>query len=325
MKACIYGAGAIGGLLGARLCQAGWDVSLIARGPQLEAIRRAGLRLRTRDEEFTVNPRATDRPQTLGAQDMVLVTTKTTALVEIAPNLASLIGPGTAVTFVTNGLPWWYLAQIEPTPSAWSAPVREITEALSRVVPLAQCIGGVAYAASHVGEPGLVINSNSATSRFVFGAVEDDMVPACERLATALTAAGLPSTQERPLAPLIWSKLLQNVISGPLGALTGMTSRSVVTDPVLIDTVKVLSAEAETLASACGMSDVAPDLAKFAARVADHKSSMLQDYELGRRPEIDTLLGALCDLGRIKGIETPSLDLIYALTRAKAVALGIYR
>ena len=324
MKACIFGAGAIGGLLAVRLSQAGWEVSVIVRGSHLDAIRQGGLRLRSQREEVTVHPYATDRVVDIGSQDIVLVTTKTTSLVGIADNLSRLVGPETTVAFVTNGLPWWYLTQIEPSSKVWSAPVGEMIEAMSRTIPLSCCIGGVAYCASHIAEPGLIVNSNSDNSRFVFGAVKDEAAALCDALAAALTASGLPTQQQRPLAPVIWMKLLQNVVTAPLGALTGLTSKRVVTEPMLAATVKAATEETQSLAAACGVTDVAVDLEKFAARVADHKSSMLQDYELSRRPEIDTLLGALCDLGRIKGRRTPVLDMLYALTAAKARALGLY-
>lgn len=324
MKVCIFGAGAIGGHLAVRLFQAGADTSVIARGAHLEAIRTDGLRLRDGGGEVVTRPRASDSAAEIGPQDLVIVTVKTPALVGIADELARLIGPRTTVAFVINGLPWWYLSQIEPDPGAWSPPVRRIVEAMQHSVGVGRAIGGVAYSANHVAEPGVIFNSSPASNEFVFGAVEDGAVASCDALVAALMSAGLASRQVRPLAPVIWKKLMLNVITGPSGALTGATSRRLLTDPALEPVIDATCRETVALAAACGMENVAPDLAKIAQGIADHKSSMLQDYELGRKPEIDTLVGALCDLGRLKGVPVPTLDMLYALARTRASTLGLH-
>ena len=324
MRVCVFGAGAIGGHLAVRLGLSGCDVSVVARGAHLEAIRSRGLKLRTQAEEFITHPVATDDANELGPQDAVFVTVKTPALSDIAESLGRLIGPDTAVAFFVNGLPWWYLAEIEPRSKVWSPPLARMINSLDRAVGRERTLGGVVYSANHVPEPGVVFNSSPTHNKFLIGAAGDAMGDKCRSLVAAIKAGGAESQEAEPFVPEIWKKLMLNIVTGPLGAITGATSRFILTDDNLAPLAERITAETMAIARSCGIVDVTNPTARQAATATDHKPSMLQDYEAGRRPEIDTLIGALLDIARQRSIDTPFLAATMGLARARAMSLSIY-
>ncbi|MBB4301062.1 2-dehydropantoate 2-reductase [Rhodobium orientis] len=323
MKICVYGAGAIGGHLAVRLAEAGHDVSVVARGPHLAAIREAGLSLQSDGKTVTVHPQATDDPSSLPTQDIVLVTVKTPALMGIADGIAALCGPETAVAFCVNGLPWWYLASLDVPQDAWSPAIAAMIGALTEKVGISRTIGGIAFSANHVEAPGLIMNSSPTANRFVFGEADERVRPLCAALVEALSSDTLDAVHSETFEREIWKKLSLNCVTGGIGALTGMTSRNLLIFPPLADLTRDAWLEVGAVAAAFGMTDILAPLKETVARVGNHKSSMLQDFELRRKPEIETLLGGVSDLGRLKGVPVPTIDTLLALTRARAETLGI--
>lgn len=322
VKICIYGPGAIGGHLAVRLAQSGCDLSVIARGATLEAIRRDGLSLTSGDERLSARVPATDRPEELPIQDIVIVTVKTPALPGIAEGLAALCGPDTAVVYCLNGLPWWYLDRMQPG-AAWSAPVAAMIEALRPVCDPRRVIGAIAYSGNHLTGPGQVVCTNPGSSRFFFRETDPLGTPACEALVALLRQPGCQPERSADFEAEIWKKLSLNCVSGPVGALTGMTTGLLLNYPPLRGLVGQALAEVQALAAACGKPDAAVSLEVMSQSGGGHKSSMLQDYEAGRQPEIETLIGALCDLAGLQGVPVPTLQSLLALARARACQLGL--
>ena len=220
MKICVYGAGAIGGHLAVRLAEAGHEVSVIARGPHLAAIREAGLSLHSGGKTVTVHPQATDDPSDLPTQDIVLVTVKTPALMGIADGIAALCGPETAVVFCINGLPWWYLASLDVPQDSWSPAIAAMIGALKDKVGISRTIGAIAFSANHVEAPGLIMNSSPTVNRFVFGEADERVRPLCAALVEALSSDALNAVHSETFEREIWKKLSLNCVTGGIGALT---------------------------------------------------------------------------------------------------------
>ena len=323
MRAAIVGCGAIGGHLAVKLGQSGADVSVLARGQTLSAIRRNGVRLQNAEGgDWQVPVTASERSTELGAQDVVLVCVKTTALAEIASQLPALMHAGTKVVFVLNGLPWWYLLALRAQPEDWSPPLSATLAVLQRSVPLNQVLGGIANSANHVVEPGVIWNSNPSGG-FVFGAPEGGACSVAEDLAQRVAHHSGKGMASADLRSEVWRKLYSNIITHTLGSLTGATSQDLMADPALQTINASIVGEMLQVARACGCTLPASAFA-FVKGVAGHKSSMLQDFEQGRKPEIDSLLPPLVDLARMHQLPVPALTLLLALLRKKAAVQGIY-
>jgi 2-dehydropantoate 2-reductase len=316
MRVCIYGAGAIGGHLAARFARAGDQVSLVARGPQLAALRARGLVLHSQREHLTHHLPATDTPAELGQQDVVVVTTKATGLDAIAPGLVPLLGSHTMVVFAINGIPWWYLDDMRG-PSAQSSPIRQ-------VVARARIISCVVNSANTVTEPGVIHNEMPSLNRFTLGTPEHDATQSCHRIAESITRGGADGVVSPDIRTDIWRKLQINTMLGPVGCLTGATGRRIAANPELRPICLSIAAETEAVAAAWGIQiHYDPDRLK-PENYSEHKSSMLQDLELGRPMEIDDIAGATQEAGQRKQVPTPTLDQCLALLRMRARLLGLY-
>jgi len=318
MKICVFGAGAVGGHIAARLAAAGGsDVSVVARGPNLAAIRKNGLRLILGDEEVVSRPKASDRPAELGPQDFVLVTLKANALGAFAEACAPLLGPSTAVAFVQNGIPWWYGREIERLDPGGR---------LARAIAPERILGGVAYSANDVVEPGVVLNHVPGSNMVVVGS-PDRREEKARPLRDLLEKAGISSPPVEDIRQAVWGKLVVNVGTSSLCTITGATLAELRSDARLKDLAARLGAEARAIAGALGVEvERAPQRpgGGHASGLIAHKPSMLQDYERGRPMEIDAQLMAPIAMARQKGVPTPTLDLAAALVAYKAAAKGLY-
>ncbi|MCR8547523.1 2-dehydropantoate 2-reductase [Salipiger sp. P9] len=323
MKVCVYGAGAIGGHLAVKLSQAGCDVSVVARGAHLAAIRENGLTLVSSAGSVTCHPVAVEDPAELPVQDLVVATVKTPALAGIAEGLRGLSGPGTAIAYCVNGLPWWYLSRVGGGIETWSPAIRRMIERLETAVGTERAIGGIAFSANHVDAPGVIRNSNPDSGHYLFGEAHPAGRDACDALVAALRQGSCAAERSERFEREIWKKLSLNCVSGPIGALTGMETGRLLTYPDLEGLTRAAWTEVGRLAESCGQPGAMVSLSEMAQKAGRHKSSMLQDFEAGRTPEIETLLGALSDLARARQMAIPALDALLALTRARATALGL--
>ncbi|WP_096786653.1 2-dehydropantoate 2-reductase [Rhodobacter sp. CZR27] len=323
MRICIFGAGAIGGFLGAKLALAGAEVALVARGPHLAAIRANGLTLIEEGERRTVAVRAAADPAELGPQDYVIVTLKAHSVPAVVPQLAGLLGESGALVWGVNGLPWWYfhhhggplegtrLQSVDPGGAQWQGLGPE------------RVLGCVVYPAAEVAEPGVVRHIEG--NRFSLGEPSGEKSGRVVRLAEALSAAGLKAPVRPRLRDEIWVKLWGNLSFNPISALTHATLDVLCTDPGTRAVARAMMLEAQAIAERLGVKfpiDVDRRIEGGAA-VGAHRTSMLQDLEAGRPMEIEALVGSVAELGRLVDVPTPTVDTVLALVRLRAKVAGL--
>jgi 2-dehydropantoate 2-reductase len=323
MKICIFGAGAIGGYLAVRLANAGQDVSVVARGPHLKAMKEKGLRLLIDGQEEVAHVTATDNPADLGPQDYLFITLKAHSVPPIAASLAPLIGPGTCIVTGMNGVPYWYFHGLEG--QDWRR-VESVDPGgvVSAALPPEKALGCVVYPACEVEEPGVIRHISG--DRFTLGEPDGSKSDRATALSEALRTAGFKAPVRPKIRDEIWIKLWGNLAFNPLSALTGETLDQLATKPDLRAIARAMMLEGQAVAEALGVR-FAIDVDKRiegAAEVGAHKTSMLQDLELGRPMEIDALVTAVTELGRAAGVATPTIDTILALVQARGRTAGCY-
>ncbi len=325
MRICIYGAGAIGGHLAGRLAKGGAEVSVVARGAQLTAIREKGLTVRAADGEMHARPRASDNPADLGVQDAVVVCTKVPALPSVAAGIAPLLGPDTPVAFVTNGIPWWYFDRHGGPDEGKRIPEVDPGDVVRNSVGVERSLGGVIYSACSVVEPG-VIQVSSRTSKLLLGELDGSRSPRAVALAAAFKAGGLPCSVSPDIRTEVWGKLLNNLANGPICLLTRRTIRDSFRDPVVRDAARQVVEEGLAIAAAMGrpVPTTAEERISLSVDIP-HKPSILQDLEMGRPMEIDALFTVPLRLARERGVPTPMLSLTVAMAIQAAEAAGLYR
>jgi 2-dehydropantoate 2-reductase len=324
MKIGVFGVGAVGGHLAARLASAGEQVSCVARGPNLAAIRSGGITLRRGDQIVIARVAASDRPSDLGPQDVVFVTVKATAPGDLAGAIAPMLHAETAVVFAQNGIPWWYPIGLRgDRPAApdlrWLDPGGRI----DRIIGARRTIGAVVISSNQVVEPGVVVNDTPDSNALIVGEIDDHGSPRVVRLRQTLEGAGLASPPVDDIRKALWSKLVNNMTVSVLCMLTGQTARAAVEDPVLSMIVRTARAEAFAIAEAHGAAVFVDRQARGGA--PDHKPSFLQDYELGRSMEIDALVRAPLAFARHAGVPAPMLECLGGLAIRRAIDAGLYR
>lgn len=324
MKICIYGAGAIGGLLGTQLARAGEDVTLIARGAHLAAMREKGLTLRIDGQEHNVRVAATDNPAEAGPQDFVIVTVKAHGVADVAEAMQPLLGPDTAVVTAMNGIPWWYFQKLPGPYEGRRIHCLDPDGRLERLIPADRVIGCVVYPAAEVVEPGVV--EHAYGNRFMLGELDGSKSPRAMRLSEAMTRAGFKSPVRPRIRDDIWVKLWGNLSFNPVSALTHATLEQIATDPGTRAVVRRMMVEGQAVGEALGVKfgvDVDTRIG-WAADVGAHRTSMLQDLERGRPMEIDALVTAVAEMGDLAGIDTPTIDVVLALVIQRAREAGCY-
>jgi 2-dehydropantoate 2-reductase len=324
MKIAVFGAGAIGGYLAVKLHQAGAQVSVIARGPHLGAMREQGLTLKSEGNSVTVQLPCTDRAEEVGPQDYVIVTLKANGLAPAAPQIAKLMGPETALVTGINGVPYWYFYGLE---SPWRDRVIQSVDpggTLWSLLPPSKAIGCIVYPAAEVSAPGVI--EHSYGNRFTLGEPDGSKSSRVEALSQILMTAGLKAPVRSNIRDEIWVKLWGNLTFNPLSALTGSTLDRLALRPDLRAVARSMMEEAQAVGEGLG--------AKFAisidkrmdgaGEVGMHKTSMLQDLERGRAIEIDALLGAVVELASLMKLPTPLCKTVLALVRERARQTGSY-
>jgi len=327
MKLAIVGAGAIGGLIGAGLFEAGHDVSLVARGDHLSAIREHGLGLIENGVTRRLTIPATDDAGALGPQDGVILAVKATGVSDVCEAMQPLLGPETFVVTAQNGVPWWYfyksggpweghrLASVDPQGQLWN-----------RIGP-ERAIGSVLYPAVAIVAPGLIdVYTHKSGNRMPIGEPDGSRSPRILALHEALNSAGFKAPVRPHIRTEIWVKLWGNLTFNPLSALTGSTLDDLLADPDCRAVAEAMMREGEAVANALGVTMPIPMAKRVAGAegIGAFKTSMLQDLESGRPMELDALIGAVVELGQLTGTETPLIDIVFALARRRAIEAGCY-
>lgn len=324
MKICVFGAGAIGGYMGVKLAKAGADVSLVARGPHLAAMQANGLALIEEGETSTVSVTASDDPAVLGPQDYVIITLKAHSVPPVVDKIQPLLGPDTTIVSGVNGVPWWYfhgvdgplagtqLESVDPGGAQWNGfgPDR--------------VLGCVVYPAAEVSEPGVI--NHIEGNRFSLGEPTGEKSERAAKLSEALSAAGLRAPVRPRIRDEIWVKLWGNLSFNPISALTHATLDVLCTDPGTRAVARGMMVEAQEIAEKLGVKfpiNVDKRIDGGAA-VGAHRTSMLQDLDMGRPMEIDALVTAVQELGRLTETPTPTIDTVLALIQLRARSAGLY-
>ncbi len=316
MKICIFGAGAIGGYLAASLADVdGIEVSAIARGAHLQAIRERGLTLVTKEAERNVRLEASDDPADLGPQDAVIIGLKAHQAWETAEQLAPLLGAETAVVTCQNGVPWWYFHGLGGEHDGKTLESVDAGARQWRTIGPERAIGCVVFPATEIAKPGVI--KHVYGDKFALGEPDGSASERCRALSAALEKGGLKAPVLEDIRNEIWLKLWGNLCFNPISALTRATLDIVASHPDTRATAKAMMEEAERIARALG-ADFRVDIERRidgAAKVGAHRTSMLQDLESGKPMEIDALVSAVQELGRITGIATPTIDVVLGLVR----------
>jgi 2-dehydropantoate 2-reductase len=310
MRITIFGAGAVGGHLAARMGETtGHDLSVVARGDNLAAIRSDGLTLTWRDGRVqTAHPRATGDVADLPEQDVVIVTLKAPALAGAAASIARLVGPATIVAFVLNGLPWWYdeaLVRLDPDGK------------LRRAIPPDRCVGITTYSANEVVAPGRVTTHSSGRDAFLVGATGASSEHAARRVAALLAEAGIDAPFVEDLRPVLWRKLMMNASFAGVATIARLRVGDACADPELARLIRATAADIAAIAAGLGTAiDPISDDEWQAISKSTHRPSLLQDQLSGRPMEIDALFLAPLDLGCGASVETPTLRMVAAILAA---------
>ena len=324
MKIAIIGAGAIGGYLGVKLALAGEHVTFVARGANLEAIRRDGMKLIMHDgtQHHARHVEATNDYAASGQQDLVILAMKAHQLKTVASDVPSLFGRDTAVVTMQNGIPYWYFHEhggaLEGRPVVSVDPQGDI---LGRIPP-ERIVGCVVYPAAELIAPGVVRHVEG--NRFPVGELDGAASERVTRISRCFTNAGFKAPVLPDIRAEIWLKLWGNLTFNPISALTRATLVDICVYRPTRDLAAAMMREAQTVALHLGIT-FRVDLEKRidgAEKVGKHKTSMLQDIEAGRTPEIDALVGAVVELGVLTGVPTPNISAVLALTNLLAMSIA---
>jgi len=323
-KVCIIGAGAIGGFIGTRLAAAGHaEVSALARGATLAALRAHGWRLQQGGALVRAPARAVESTSELGVQDLVVIAVKGPALPAVAQTIAPLLGPDTIVLPAMNGVPWWFgdgVGALE------AEPLRSVDPdgAIGAAIPLRHVVGCVVHAGCTSPEPGLVVHKMG--QGLIVGEPAGGRSDRVQRVADLLAQAGFEVTHSSRVRYDIWYKLWGNMTMNPVSALTGATLDRMLADPLVRAFCSAAMREAAAIGSriGCAIEQSPEDRHAITARLGAVKTSMLQDVEAGRAIELDAIVGAVQELGQRLGVATPNVDTLLGLTRLFARERGLY-
>jgi 2-dehydropantoate 2-reductase len=325
MKICIYGAGAVGGLMAAWLARSGHEVSVIARGAHLEAIRRTGLRVRSNNELATYSVRAEADAAKLGPQDYVIVTVKAQSLGDVAQTITALLGSSTSIVTAMNGVPWWFFDRLPFRNGKERLESLDPDGSLSRAMPTDRLVGCVIHLAASTPEPGLV--SHNMGRKLIVGEPGGRNSERTQRIADALNKAGFEAGVTHAIEKEFWVKLLGNVSFNPVSALTVSTADRLIQSSEVKEYMVKIMREVLAIGRAVGVdAEIDPEARiDMARQLGKFKTSMLQDLEAGKPLEIDGLLAGTLEIARKAGVQAPYTESLFGLVRARAQATGQYR
>ncbi len=321
MKVCIVGAGAIGGLLAARLAAVGNEVSLIARGAQLAALRSRGLELRSSEGALRLRVDASERIAAFGQQDAVFLTLKAYSIAAVLRELGPLLAAHTVVVPAVNGIPWWYFYKEGGRCDGQAVNAVDPEGAMLAGFDPARILGCVVHASAEVIEPGVI--QHTAGRRFILGEPDGSLSERAASLAATLAQAGLDAPVSPRIRDEVWTKLVGNLAFNPIAALTCARMSEALANPAIVDLARAVMTEGMRVGEAYGVRFALSinERLDMARRVGGGKVSMLQDLERGRPIESAAIVGAVCEFARRAGVATPSIDIIHALIQQRGLSL----
>jgi 2-dehydropantoate 2-reductase len=325
MKVCVYGAGAIGGLIGIRLAAAGeCEVSAVARGATLAALRERGWQLRAPDGSvLSHSVKATDHPAALGIQDVVVIAVKGPALPAVAQNMAPLLGPDTIVLPAMNGVPWWFANGV---PALEAAPLESVDPGgrIAAAIAFKHVVGCVVHASASAPAPGVV--EHKMGRGLIIGEAGGDESVRTRALGDLLARAGFEVTVSPAIRRDIWYKLWGNLTMNPVSAITGATVDRVLDDPLVREFCSAAMREAAQVGEriGCAIAQTPEDRHAVTRRLGAFKTSMQQDVEASRALELDAIVAVVHEIAQRLGVATPNIDALLGLTRLFARVRGLY-
>jgi 2-dehydropantoate 2-reductase len=325
VKVCVVGAGAIGTFLGVHLAKSGCEVSALARGRTLAAVRAAGLRLQQDGALLTAPVRAAEDAAALGRQDLVVVAVKGSSLPAACALVSPLLGPDTVVLPAMNGVPWWFFHGLGGAHDGAAVRAMDPDGRVAAAIPLRHVIGCVVHATCSMVEPGL--GRHGFGRGLIVGEPDGAISSRVTALAGRLDAAGFETTVSKRIQADVWYKLWGNMTMNPMSALTGATCDRLLDDPLLDRFTLAIMAEAAAIGEkiGCPIRQSGEERNAVTRKLGAFKTSMLQDVEAGKPLEIDALLTAVSEIGGRVGVATPSTDALLGLTRVFAAGRGLYR
>jgi 2-dehydropantoate 2-reductase len=323
MKFAVVGAGAIGAFLGARLSNAGHDVALVARGAHLAAMQANGVRVAGPGGEFEARPVATDDYESIGPVDFVFLTVKAHGVPQVAPLLSPLLGPDTAVVSAQNGLPWWYFQRMDGPLNGTKLASLDADGSITAAIAPERVIGCVIYPSATITEPGVVHYLGG--DRFAIGELDGAKTERCQRLAAAMKKAGLRSPIRSDIRTDLWVKLVGNLAFNPISILTRASLYDIITGPLTGPLSRLMMEEGYAVAEAAGATiPISIDKRMAGAeKIGHHTTSMLQDLEAGRPMELESIIGAVVELGDVLGVPMPHTRAVYACANLLAETLSV--
>jgi 2-dehydropantoate 2-reductase len=320
----VVGAGAIGGVVGARLAAAGdAEVCVLARGATLASLRSHGWRVRHEDSLLQVAARASDSAAELGAQDLVIIAVKGPALTDVARTIGPLLGPATMVMPAMNGVPWWFGVGV---PALGDRPLESVDPGgvIARAIAIERVVGCVVHMAASTPEAGLV--QHKMGKGLIVGEARGGRSDRVQRVADLLARAGFELTHSPDVRRDIWYKLWGNLTTNPVSAMTGATADRILADPLVLQLCHRAMREAVVIGErlGCPVEQTPEDRSKITAKLGAFKTSMLQDAEAGRALELDAIVGVVHELGARLGVPTPNVDAIFGLARLYGRVHGLY-
>jgi 2-dehydropantoate 2-reductase len=321
-RICVFGAGAIGGYIGARLALKGEaEVSLVARGPHLAAMQANGLTLKQDGNTHVVHPKLTDDPATLGEQDFIILALKAHSVPGIIGQLTPLLGKDTAILFAQNGIPWWYFHGVGGALEGTRLESVDPGGVIWRSIGPERALGCVVWPAAEIEAPGVVAHHYG--DRMPIGEPTGEKSERALLLSGLLTRAMIKSPVRPNLRNEIWLKLWGNLSFNPVSVLTQGTLGDLAADPGTRRVILAMMEEARKVGEALDVAFAVStqERLEMAAKVGAHRTSMLQDVEAGRPTELDALLGVVIELARLVNIDTPSLQLVYDLCKFRSATV----
>ena len=324
MKICIYGAGAIGGFLGARLAAQGHAVAVVARGATLEALQAHGMRLRSGGTDVAPRVTASSDPAALGVQDLVVIAVKEPAMRDVAARIAPLLGPGTTVVTAMNGVQWWFFDGMPGRCAGMKLATLDPEGAIARAIPPRSVVGCVVHASCRTSEPGVV--QHVMGNGLIIGEPAGGTSERVRQLARALNEAGFECTVSERIQQDIWYKLWGNMTMNPVSAFTGATVDRILDDELANAFCRRIMEEARAIGAAigCQVQQTAEDRNAVARKLGAFKTSMLQDVEAGKPIELDALLTVVREIAQRVDVPAPNLEALLGLTRVFARSRGLY-
>lgn len=323
MKICIVGAGAVGGFIGARLAATeGLEVSALARGATLEALRTHGWRLHLSDTLIQRPARCSEHAADLGEQDLVIIAVKGPALAAVAASLRPLLGPSTSVLPAMNGVPWWFCTGRE----GFDAPLASVDPGgtISHAIPLECVIGCVVHASTIAPAPGVVVHKGG--NGLIIGEAKGGRSERVTRIGQVLLNAGFDVTMSEDVRQAIWYKLWGNLTMNPMSAVTGATVDQLLSDDLVLGFCSAAMREAAVIGEriGCFVGQTPEERHQVTARLGAFKTSMLQDVEAGRPIELDSIVSAVREIGVALHLPTPNIDGMLGIARLFGRVRGLY-